>query len=490
VRTVLTMLLVMLVAGCARGPEEANLPADVQARLDALFGRPVLVLQDLNRQGSAPFASADDGVGQVIVYFNARLEFKEAYDPSNWEGLNPQLIAAALGATDEGVVGLAGGRMEPGSELRAYGSLIYRRDGKNWQPAALRLAAAPDAAQSARVAPSRTDHLIRRLAQLTKVSIGSREQRERIVAEELDRALQNIQLRLDAGTQSIVVASGPPDGEYAQMMTSVVARLGEPRLLQLAYTEGSVVNATMVDSGRARFALVQSDVAQAAVRGEGLFAATGPMRQLRAVASLFPEPLHVLVRADSGIETMAQLAGRRISLGGPGSGTRSTALLVLAAHGLSEGAYTEVRPEGLAAGLQELADGTIDAFVEVVSAPWNSLARHSSGSAFRLLPLDPAMVENLVASRPALVPLMVPARTYPGQDKPIPTVAATALLVTSAATPEPVVQWMLDALFSASDVPGRGVSVSRLSRQRAQIGVSIPLHGGAAQYFGTTSGLP
>ncbi len=81
IRLVLVMLLAVLAAACSRGPGEAVLAGDVQARLDTLFGRQVLVLRDLNRQGSAPYATAEDGARQAIVYFNARLEFVEAYDP-------------------------------------------------------------------------------------------------------------------------------------------------------------------------------------------------------------------------------------------------------------------------------------------------------------------------------------------------------------------------------------------------------------------------
>ena len=484
-RLLLMVLLAVLASACARGPDADGVAGDVQARLDTLFGRQMLVLRDFKRQGSAPFASAEDGARQAIVYFNARLEFVEAYDPSDWEGLSPQLIADALGATDAGIVGLEGGRMEPGSELRAYGSLVYRRDGKLWRPTDLRLPRPASAAQAAQEAStSRTDQLIRRLAQLVDTSPGPRDVRERIVAEEIDRALQNIQLRLGAGAQSIVVAAGPEDGEYARFMESISARLGTERLLEVAYTEGSVVNAFMADGGRARFALVQSDVARAAAAGEGLFAMTGPLQQLRAVASLFPEPLHVVVRADSGLASVTQLAGRRVALGAPGSGSRFTALQVLESHGLVEGSFIEVVPAGRTEALRGLADGSVDAVVEVVSAPWRTLGRMAAGTSLKLLPLGPDPVAAIASERSALVPILIPAHTYRGQVEPVRTVAATALLVTNTGTPEEVVARMLDTLFTASESPGRGVSASRLSRERALVGVSIPLHPGAQRYFG------
>jgi TRAP transporter TAXI family solute receptor len=483
-RSLLVLLLALTCVACSRGPDQAGLARDVQVRLDALFGRPVLVLSDLNRQGSAPFSAAPDGARQVIVYYNATLQFAEAYDPSDWEGLSPQLIASALGATDEGIVGLAAGNMAPGSQLRAYGSLVYRREGDAWRPSdlpAARQADEPAAASGA--AGSLTNELIQRLAQLVDTSPGQRAIRDEIVAEELDRALQNIQLRLDQGTTTAAMATGPEGGEYARFVTSVATRLGGPVRINVANTEGSVANAFMVNRGDARFGLMQSDVAAAAVTGSGLFAATGPMNHLRAVASLFPEPLHVIVRADAGIAAVSELAGRRVSLGNPGSGTRYTAARVLAAHGIAADAYVEVAAAGPRDALQQLAAGEVDAVVEVVSAPWAQLAALAEGTPFRLLPLDPQAVELIQAEVHGVLPLVIPSRTYPGQDRPVPTVAATALLVAHSDTPELIVTSVLEILFTASSVPARGVSAARLSRERALVGITIPLHDGAVRYF-------
>lgn len=381
--------------------------------------------------------------------------------------------------------------MAPGSELRAYGSLVYRLDGQAWRPTDLQLPGAPRGTRpTTGAASTATDEMVRRLAQLVDTSSVPRYERDRIVAEELDHALQNIQLRLDADSGTIVVATGPADGEYARLVNSLGVRLGERGVLEVAHTDGSVANAFLVDRGRARFGLVQSDVAEAAVAGHGVFEMSGPLRELRAVASLFPEPMHVVVRADSGIRSIADLAGRRVSVGALGSGTRYTALQVLAAHGLDDGVITEVTPAGPRDALERLADGSIDAVVEVVSAPWGLLTARMQTAPLRLLPLDPVVVERLAAERSALLKLAIPARTYPWQDQPLPTVAATALLVASAATPEAVVTGMLDAIFAASEVPGRGVRAARLSRQRARDGVSIPMHEGALRYFESASPTP
>lgn len=91
------VLALALAAGCTRGPDPERLEADVQARVDAIFGRRVLEVESFRRQGSAPFRAAEDGAKQVIVYYNARFRMKEAYDPSDWQGLGPAMITSAIG---------------------------------------------------------------------------------------------------------------------------------------------------------------------------------------------------------------------------------------------------------------------------------------------------------------------------------------------------------------------------------------------------------
>jgi TRAP transporter TAXI family solute receptor len=480
----LLVAFALFAAGCARGPDPAGLEADVQARLDALFGRPVLVVGSLNRQGSAPYARAADGARQAIVYFNATLEFAEAYDPSDWETLSPQLIARALGATDDGVFGLESGRMAPGAVLKAYGSLVYRREGEGWRPTQLQAPQAVGATQAAAPgAESRANELIERLATIVDTSPRLRGARDEIVAEELDRALQNIQLRLEQDQSDVAIATGPAGGEYARFVESLESRFGPGRRPLVATTAGSVENAFLIDQGRARFGLVQSDVAAAAVTGEGLFGTTGPLRHLRGAAALFPEMVHVVVREGDDARSVGELAGRRLSVGRVGSGSRQTGVSVLAAHGLGSGSYLETDVGGPAAAVQALAEGRVDAVVEVVSAPWHALAEAGAVTPLRLLPLDGVAIERAVAEVHGLLPLTIPARTYAGQEIDVPTVAATALLVVNAEVPEAVVRDLLEVLYSEGDSRGRSVRAARLSRERALSGVTLPLHDGAAGFF-------
>ena len=479
----LLLVALALLSACTRGPEPARLEADVQSRVDELFGRRVLEVESFRRQGSAPYRAADDGAKQVIVYYNARLRMKEAYDPSDWQGLGPGMITGAICAADEGITGLKAGRNEPGTELRAYGSIVYRADGDDWRPADTpgpRSAAASAAA----VGGSDAEELMRRLSELVQKSPARRSANEAIITEELAQALENIRLRTERSADRVVVAAGPEGGEYSRFLASVIGRLDRKSGIEIAATAGSVENALLVDRGDARAGLVQSDVAAAAVTGDGFFTGTGPLGHLRAVASLFPEPVHVVVRADSGIASVADLAGRRVSLGRVASGTRQTALRILEAAGIAADDIAGIESPTPQQALDRLAAGEIDAVIEVVSAPWRQLEVAMEGGQLRLLPLDPGTIARVSEDVHGLVPLDIPGRTYPGVADDLPTVAATALLVARDDVPDALVRDTLELLYASAASGGAGMQATRLSKARATTGITIPMHPGAVVYFG------
>ncbi len=477
----------VLLAACTRGPGEAGLRQDVQARIDALFGRQVLELEAFRRQGSAPYRASEDGARQVIVYYNAIFRLAETYDPSDWQGLGPTMIANAMGASDEGITGLKSGRNEPGTRLRAYGSIVYRVADDGWHPAdvvAPRPAAAADAAAGG--PDSEAEELVRRIAALVQQAPTRRGADEKIIAEELNNALAAIQLRTSKDGKRMVIAAGPAGGEYSRFLSSAIGRMRAPSPVTIAESAGSVENAFLIERDEARAGLIQSDVAAAAVTGFGIFSGTGPLGHLRAVASLFPEPVHVVVRADSGIGRIQDLVGKRVALGRIASGTRQTVIGLLAAAGIGIEQVVGLEEPSPQVALDELAAGRIDAVIEVVSAPWRQLEIAMHASQLRLLPLDPGTIARAVAEVHGLVPLDIPGRTYPGQAAGVPTAAATALLVTRDDVPDAVVRSTLELLYASAASGGAGVQATRLSKERATSGITIPMHPAAERYFGKT----
>jgi len=476
------LLWLALVTGCARGPDESALAGDVQARLDAVFGQPLVEVAALRRQGSSPYRPAADGSAQVIVYFNSVLRFVSAYDPSDWESLNPALIADALGATDQGIFGLGPGRHEPGAEFRSHGSLVYRKTKGGWVISADALQSATKDAEATASGTPGADELVQRLAKLVMQSPATRGADREIITEEIDRALRNINLRLQREHEGVAVAAGPTGGEYWRFLTSVTRGLPTSAGVQIVATEGSVANAFLIESQRARVGVMQSDVAAAAVTGQGVFAETGPMSHLRAAASLFPEPVHVVVRADSDIQRVADLAGRRVALGSPQSGSRHTALRLLAHAGIDPAGLVRIEYAGPGDALARLAAGELDAVIEVTSAPWQQLQEALRTTPLRLVALDAGQAARIGADLPGLVPLAIPARTYAGQLAAVQTVAATALLVAHSDVAAVTVEAVLEYLYAAAADRG-GVLAARLSKERARTGITIPMHEGARRFF-------
>jgi len=231
---------------------------------------------------------------------------------------------------------------------------------------------------------------------------------------------------------------------------------------------------------------VQSNVAAMAAAGEGPFAQGGAVTSLRALGSLFPEPVHIVVSAASGIRTAGDLRGKRVAIGPPDSGTRADASAILAAHGLAVKDLAEARNEGLEAAAGRLRGGRLDAFFATVGAPTRELQRLATRHPIRLVSLDVAAVERLVTEHPGLVRLVLPANTYPGQKGDVTTVAAAALLVTHSDVPESEAALVLRLVFENPDyLPAGSAQGAKISKRSGLRGVTIPVHPAVTRYFGT-----
>ncbi len=215
--------------------------------------------------------------------------------------------------------------------------ISFERDGDGWTPIAF---VQPQVGKPATGynsgPPSQSQRLIERLSALLQRETADPGQQREIIQEELDRAYNDIAIRLDRLDRAFIVAGGPEDGEYiaiAQLLVKALAKKGATA--SAISSTGSADNVRLLREGRADVALVQNDVALLAGLGEGVFEHAGPYYGLRALASLFPEPLQVIVAADSRITRIRDLDGQRVEIGQPNSGTRINAVQLLKAVGLA-----------------------------------------------------------------------------------------------------------------------------------------------------------
>ena len=475
---------VLLVAGCSRTVDESRLSTDLQNRLDRELSPDLFTLVGIRREGSAPLPAGESGASRVIVYFNASLQLARDYTFGGWDQLAPSSVSYALGATEKGVFGLKANNRK-GEVVRAYGSATYEEGPNGW----VAVASAPAHTASAppdldATGPSlRSKQLIDALA--AKVNLpppGVTPQDDEIIAQELARASENIERRVQRRARTFTLATGATDSEYARFGRSFVDAVtaAAPAVkLRQRESEGSVDNAHLLARGEADYAIIQADVAAAAVAGEDVFARGGPLASLRAVGALFPEAIHLVVLANSPIREVGQLRGHRVAIGAPGSGTRFDALAVLEAHGLKATDLAEARGDATAAALAGLKKGQVHAVFLTAQAPTRALQQLAVSPGLRLIPLNAGAVQRVIALRPGLTPLTLPANTYPQQHEPIITVASTALLVTTADAPDAEVAAVADLVYRRMPAGYAGsADVIRVSPQNKNRGVTIPQHPG------------
>jgi TRAP transporter TAXI family solute receptor len=486
---IILLLALLAAASCARGADEARLHEDLQARLDRDVKPELFEVVALRREGSAPLPPGESGAPRVVVYFNTTLRLMQDYTFGGWDQLGPSTVAYAVGATEKGIFGLEA-QSHSGDLVRAFGSAVYEQVGDEWT---LSVAAPPPGVATVpnidgTAPPPRSKQLIDRLAALVNLPPpGVPPQQDEIIAEELARASENIERRVQRRERIFTLATGSQDGDYARFGSSLIDAINQaaPAVkLRQRHSEGSVDNAWLLSRGEADYALIQGDVAAAAFAGEDVFSRGAPLANLRAVGGLFPEAIHVVVLQDSPIQSVAQLRGRRVDIGAPASGTRFDAVAVLAAHDLQPADLGAAREDGPTAAIARLRRRQLDAVFVTGNAPTRLLQQLAAQPGMRLLPVQGAAVERLISARPGLTPLTLPANTYPRQKEPVSTVASAALLVTTVDAPYAEVQNVSDLVFGRmqQDAVGTaGTETVKVSPENELRGVTIPLHPGAAR---------
>ena len=486
-KTLLSLIVVgLLVAGCGGGPDTATLEKEIQENLDSQFKPGLLKVSTMKRMGSAP---SNTGGGKVVlVYYNSQLEFLEDHNLTSWEDLNVGALAQVLGATEKGIKGVKSQGNKTGDILQVHGRATYIGENGGWKQAASgrggQFAGAPDLENTS--PRSNAERLIQEIGEAAKTSAtGLRGVETKIVEEELTTALRNINLRIDKTEGTASLLSGESLGEYFRIGKAIEG-LGETAVRNYA-SAGSVENAGLVQTRTVDLALVQNDIAVMAYTGEGVFAGREPMENLRALASLFPEPIQFVTLATSEIKTIADLKGRRVDIGLPNSGSRVNAVLVLEAHGITLSDLQEVSGVGMEESVAMIKAGELDAFAVTVAAPATHLQDLAASTHIRVLSMNADARNTLSRDNPYYIPVTLPARIYNGQEEPVDTLSVTAMLIAHKDVSKDEVEKLLQSIFDdVEQIFQAGSGATLIDRTKANEGVAIPLHPGAEAYFSSS----
>lgn len=287
------------------------------------------------------------------------------------------------------------------------------------------------------------------------------------------------------GGTTIKMATGGNTGTYYAYGTALGQILGEKADLRfnIQSTGASKANIQLIDAKEVDMAIVQNDVMDYAYNGTDLFEADGAVTGFSAMAGLYAEVVQIIARPGSGIETIADLKGKDVSVGDAGSGVEFNAKQILEAYGIS---FDDINKQNLSFGASADAykDGKIDAFFATAGAPTTAIMDLVSSQSILVLGIEEDKAEELKGSYPFYTTYTIPAGTYTGVEEDVETLAVKATFIVSNDLSEEVVYNMTQALFENKDaISSANQKGAELDPAYAVEGISIPFHKGAEKYF-------
>lgn len=250
--------------------------------------------------------------------------------------------------------------------------------------------------------------------------------------------------------------------------------------LNVTASAGSVENIEAIQSGDAKFALVQSDVLAYAVEGTRVFEKKAD--KVTAVADLYKEQIQI-VTMDPNLKTVADLKGKNVSIGAEGSGVYFNAIDVLEAYGLTE---KDITPSYKSFGdsVDALQSGKIDAAFVVAGAPTSAVSGLAATTDVYLIGLDDEHIDKLIAASPHYTKEVISSKTY-NTSSDINTVAVGAVLVANADVSEDDVYNVVSGIYgNVAEITKLHSKGAELVLENAAKVTSAPYHSGAAKFFG------
>ncbi len=277
------------------------------------------------------------------------------------------------------------------------------------------------------------------------------------------------------------IISNPPGSRPCERGGSC----GVPGLIAVAQsTGGSLDNIRSIEAGTITMGLSQADVAYWSYYGTGAFVDEAPRNSLRAIANLFPENIHLIARADAGIESVADLKGKRVSIGGPGSGSQINARLILSAFGVRFEDVTFLNLN-LEPSTGALVAGDIDAIFLVSGAPALAIQDLAERVPLAFVPIEGPVAEQLARIFPFYTVGTIPQGVY-GGNLATKTLNVSAVLLVRDDMPNELAYGITRAIWHPNTAPLLANSHPRarlMALSRATKGIGFKIHSGARQYY-------
>ncbi|PKF78654.1 C4-dicarboxylate ABC transporter substrate-binding protein [Vibrio sp. vnigr-6D03] len=285
------------------------------------------------------------------------------------------------------------------------------------------------------------------------------------------------------GTGSVTGVYYPTGGAICKLVNK--GRKEHDIRCSVESTGGSIYNVNTIRAGELDFGVVQSDWQYHGYNGTSKFSEQGPYKKLRAMFSLHTEPFNIIARADAGIDNVADLKGKRVNIGNPGSGDRATMGVVMDAFGWTNDSFKLASELKGSERSQALCDNKIDAFIYMVGHPNGSIKEATTSCDAKLVSATGSNIDEIVAGNPYYAYSNVPAGMYRGTESDVKSFGVAATMVTTSDVSDEVAYNVAKAVFENFNTFKRlHPAFANLKKEdMVKAGLSIPLHPGAAKYY-------
>lgn len=250
-------------------------------------------------------------------------------------------------------------------------------------------------------------------------------------------------------------------------------------------TGGSVYNLNAVRSGELDIAVAQSDWQFHAVKGTGIFSSVGPDAKLRALFSLHSEPFTVIARKDASINAFADLAGKRVNIGNPGSGMRATMDVLMEKMGWTKETFKLASELKASEQAQALCDNKIDVMIYAAGHPNGAVQEVTTTCDTKIVPVEGPVVDELIKNSPYYAYATIPGGMYAGNAADVKTFGVKATFVSSSDVSSDAIYEVVKAVFDNFDNFKTLHPVFSTLDPQSMIkeGNTAPLHDGAVKYY-------
>lgn len=302
-----------------------------------------------------------------------------------------------------------------------------------------------------------------------------------LVAGVFAPAAQAQQKYITIGTGGVTGVYYPAGGAICRLVNKDRAKHGIR--CSVESTGGSVFNINTIMAGELDMGVAQSDVQYNAFKGKAQF--KEPFNELRAVFSLHPEPVTVVVRREANINSFADLKGKKFNVGNPGSGTRATLDELIGALGWNISAFALASELKADEHGPALCDGKIDGFFYLVGHPSANIQDPTTVCGAKLVSVTGSAVDKLVSANPYYAYATIPGGLYPGNPQETKTYGVLATVVSASTVPADKVYAVVKAVFDNFDEFKKLHPAFQVLKPEHMIkdGLTAPLHDGAVRYY-------